>query len=384
MRLTGPAVAALRGGVAMGGFSLDGGRFSITPPPAGAVPALSRVQAECEALASMGTDAMGSLLPAAVGSGIAVGYGLVSVSPSVDANTRAYSPVGGPDRPALSVPARPSYRHRLAWAVVVGYRDIVSCPATLSPPGRPGRTERSSPRSAAAASARVPYAVFLADAATGGGALIYEQSQPSPCGGNSITPPSVTVPIEQTSVPWKLDSRDPGGYSAVLTAEVPPCDTNDNPVLVHAGTDMVRVVAYGPVAAHCGPARPVTVRLVAATVTSDLSATLTHAPLGLYLPGAGPAGPAVPSPATGVLHVLGLGDNGKAVTVHVGDVVAPPLLTGEVPPAAAPVRSSDPAVLGTLPAAIKLFLEFRAWKPGLATLTAPSGAWKVHVIVAAR
>jgi hypothetical protein len=368
----------------MGGFSLDGGRFSITPPPAGAVPALSRVQAECEALASMGTDAMGSLLAAAVGSGIAVGYGLVSVSHSVDANTRAYLPVGGPDRPALSVPARSSYRHRLAWAVVVGYRAIVSCPAMLVRPGRPGRTEGPSPRSAAAASAGVPYAVFLADAATGGDALIYEQSQPSLCGGNSIIPPSVTVPIEQTSVPWKLDSRDPGAYSAVLTAEVPPCDTSDNPVLVHAGTDMVRVVAYGPVATHCGPARPVTVGLDAGTVTSDLPATLTHAPLGLYLPGAGPAGPAVPSPATGALHVLGPADNGKTVTVHAGDVVAPSLLTGEVSPAAAPVRSSDPAVLGPLPAAIKLFVEFRAWKPGLATLTAPAGAWKVHVIVAAR
>jgi hypothetical protein len=366
----------------MGGFSLDGGRFSITPPPAGAVPAVSRVQAECEALASLENDGNG-LLPAAVGSGIAVGYGLVSVSPAVAANTRAYSPVGGPGSPAVSLPGIPSYRHRLAWAVVVGYREIMSCPAMLSRPGRPGRAEGPSPRSAAAASAGVPYAVFLADAATGGDALIYEQSQPSPCGRNSISPPWVTVPIEQTSVPWKLDSRDPGGYSAVLTAEVPPCDTSDNPVLVHAGSDMVRVVAYGPVAAHCGPARPVTVGLDAATVTSDLPATLTHAPFGLYLPGTGPAGAAAPSPATGALHVLGPEDNGKTVTVHVGDVVAPPLLV-EVPPAAAPVRSSDPAVLGPLPAAIKIFVEFRAWKPGRATLSAPSGAWKVHVKVTAR
>ena len=51
--LAGPAVSALKGGPALAPFSLDGGKFSVSPPLAGDTPAVTAQQAECAALASI-------------------------------------------------------------------------------------------------------------------------------------------------------------------------------------------------------------------------------------------------------------------------------------------------------------------------------------------
>jgi hypothetical protein len=71
--------------------------------------------------------------------------------------------------------------------------------------------------------------------------------------------------------------------------------------------------------------------------------------------------------------------------MHVGDVLAPPgLFPSEDPSTAQPARSSDPAVLGPLGIPGQgPFAEFRAWRPGQATLTVPGQTWLVYVIVLA-
>jgi hypothetical protein len=197
----------------------------------------------------------------------------------------------------------------------------------------------------------------------------------------------VAVPIEETSVPWTLDRCNLDRYSAVLTAYVPPCDFQDSVVDVTPGTDLVRVLAYGTVAAQCGQPRPVIVYLLAASVTQNLPPVLVHAPAGLYIPGTGRTAPHERSgPPTGTLITLGVLDSGTTITAHDGDVLAPPpVFPGEDPSTAKPTRSSDPAVLGPLGSAEQwAYAEFRAWQPGRATLTSPGRTWLVHVIVLAR
>jgi hypothetical protein len=91
-------------------------------------------------------------------------------------------------------------------------------------------------------------------------------------------------------------------------------------------------------------------------------------------------------PPTGTLITLGILDSSQTITMHVGDVLAPPpVFPGQDPSTAQPARSSDPAVLGPLNTPEQgQFAEFRAWQPGQATLTIPAGTWLVHVIVLAR
>src|SRR5262249_9282299 len=80
-QLGGPAVAALRGGPAQAGFALDDGKFSLTPPSAADRPLMSMNQAECAAFAAMTLE--GWSLGGVAASGIAVGYGQVSIAPSL-------------------------------------------------------------------------------------------------------------------------------------------------------------------------------------------------------------------------------------------------------------------------------------------------------------
>jgi hypothetical protein len=375
-RLTGPAVTALRGGAAAHGFSVDGGLLSIEPPPPGAVPRVPRWVAECEALAAVGSDG-GALDIAAEEWGLAIGYATVTVSPGLPVDSSFWQSYG------QAMPGPASYRNRLAWVVVFRTQLTASCPAVAvtSPPARPA------PGPGQPAYTGYGYEVFLIDATTGGDALIYDETQPVPCGGTGVVPAGVAVPIEETSVPWTLDRRNLDRFSAVLTAFVPPCDFHDSVVDVIPGTALVRVLAYGTVAARCGQPRPVTVDLQAASVTQNLPAVLVHAPVGLYLPGTGNAAPGESSgPPTGTLITLGILDSGQTITMHVGDVLAPPgLFPGEDPSTAQPARSSDSAVLGPLGTPGQgPFAEFRAWQPGQATLTIRAETWLVHVIVLAR
>ena len=373
--LAGPAVTALRGGAAAHGFAVDGGLLSVEPPPPGAVPRVPRMLAECEALAATGSN--GALDVAAEEWGLAIGYAMVTVSPGLPVDSSSWQSYG------QAMPRPASYRNRLAWVVVFRTQLTASCPAAAvtTPPATPA------PPPGPPASTGYGYEVFLIDAATGGDALIYDQTQPVPCGGTGVVPAGVAVPVEETSVPWTLDRRNPDRFSAVLTADVPTCDFHDSVAGVIPGTALVRVLAYGPVAARCGPPRPVTVDLEAASVTQNLPPVLVHAPAGLYLPGTGNTTPGQSSgPATGTLITLGILDSGQTITMHVGDVLAPPgLFPGQDPSTAQPARSSDPAVLGPLDIPERgPFAEFRAWQPGQATLTTPGQTWLVHVTVLAR
>jgi hypothetical protein len=374
-RLTGPAVTALRGGAAFHGFSVDGGLLSVEPAPPGSVPRVSRTLAECEALAAIGSN--GTLEVAAEEWGLAIGFAMVTVSPGLPVDSSSWQSYGH------AMPEPSSYRNRLAWVVVFRTQLTASCPAVAvtTPPATP------TPAPEQPAYTGNGYEVFLIDAATGGDALIYDETQPVPCGGTGVVPAGVAVPIEETSVPWTLDRRNPDRFSAVLTASVPPCGFHDSVVGVVPGTALVRVLAYGTVAARCGPPRPVTVDLLAASVTQNLPSVLVHAPAGLYLPGTGNTTPGQSAgPPTGTLITLGILDSGTTITMHVGDVLAPPgVFPGEDPSTAQPARSSDPAVLGPLGIPGQgPFAEFRAWRPGQATLTIPAGTWLVHVIVLAR
>jgi hypothetical protein len=392
-RLAGPAVTALRGGAASHGFSLDGGSLSIEPPPAGVVPRVSRTQAECEALAAI--DGNGYQFNVLAGeSGLAIGYATVTVSAQLPVNSNSWQSYLVNETGPHAVPAPASYRDRLAWVMVVRPELVASCPAMASttPPASQKtppapQTTPLAPQKAQPTHTGYGYEVFLIDATTGGDALIYNETEPSPCGEPGDMPANVAVPIEEMSVPWTLDQRNPNKYSAVLTADVPACDLYDPNVSVVPGTGLVRVLAYGQVAPRCGQPSPVTVYLQAAGVTHDLPPVLDHAATGLYIQGTGSNGPPESSgPPTGTLTLLTPTESGKTITIHVGDVLAPPLMfPGEQPMTAKPVRSSDPAVLGPLnphPQPVA-FEEFRAWRPGRATLIAPVGNWEVHVIVLA-
>jgi hypothetical protein len=55
------------------------------------------------------------------------------------------------------------------------------------------------------------------------------------------------------------DSREPHDSHATLTAYVPSCEGYDKLVNVVPGANLVQVLAYGQVAASCGPPRPVSV-----------------------------------------------------------------------------------------------------------------------------
>ena len=82
-----------------------------------------------------------------------------------------------------------------------------------------------------------------------------------------------------------------------------------------------------------GAVRPATVDLQAASVTRDLPPALVDAPAGLYLPGTGNTTPGENSgPSAGTLIPPGILDSGQTITMHVGDVLAPPpLFPGEDP-----------------------------------------------------
>jgi hypothetical protein len=270
--LTGPAVADLTGGAATGGFSLDGGAFSIKPPPAGDAPRVSRTRAECEALAAVASDGEPFIYADGL-SEMAVGYGLVTVAAGLPVSSwDGHYP--GMTRPT---PAPAGYQGRLAWVTVFRITDRANCPGVT----------QTTPPSPGGASNGFYYEVFIIDAATGGDALTYEEAAPGQCNGPALSAPSVSIPVELTSVRWRLDSRGPHNSYATLTAYVPPCLDYDKQVELGVESDVVTVLAYGQVAAVCGPPRPVVVHLEPAHGLDSLRPRLAHAATGLYLTGAG-------------------------------------------------------------------------------------------------
>jgi hypothetical protein len=274
--LNGPAVTDLTGGaVAGGGFSLDGGRFSIKAPSAGDVPRVSRTQAECEALAAVASDGEPFIEADGV-SEMAVGYGLVTVTAGLPVSSWE----GHYPDITLPTPAPAVYQGRLAWVAVFRVTDRDNCPGVT-------QTDAPSPDEA---DNGYYYEVFIVDAATGGDAITYEEAVPDQCDGPGVSAPSVTIPVELTSVRWKLVRRGPGAAYETLTAYVPPCLDYDKQVGFGFDSKQVTVLAYGQVAASCGPPRPVSVRLELGS-DSNLQwprpLVLAHADTGLYLTGTG-------------------------------------------------------------------------------------------------
>jgi hypothetical protein len=273
--LNGPAVTDLRGGAAAGGFSLDGGGFSITPPPAGDVPRVSRTQAECEALAAVASDGEPFIETDGV-SEMAVGYGLVTVSSGLPVSSWQ----GSYPHITLPTPAPAAYQSRLAWVTVFRVTNRDNCP---------GVTQTDAPSPDGAYNGYY-YEVFVIDAATGGNAVTYEEAVPDQCIGSGVSAPSVTIPVELTSVRWKLDSRGPRNAYDTLTAYVPPCLDYDKQVGFDLDSNQVAVLAYGQAAASCGPPRPVSVRLELNSYSNPgwpRPLAPVHAATGLYLTGTG-------------------------------------------------------------------------------------------------
>ena len=203
-RLTGPAVTALRGGAASHGFAVDGRLLSIEPPPPGAVPRVSRTLAECEALAAIGSNG-GALDVAAEEWGLTIGYAMVNVSPGLPVDSSSWQSYG------QAMPGPASYRNRLAWVVVFRTQLTASCPAVAvtTPPATPA------PAPDQPAYAGYYYEVFLIDAATGGDALIYDETQPAPA----------AAPASSQSA-WRCRSRKPrcrGRWTAATRTGTPRC-----------------------------------------------------------------------------------------------------------------------------------------------------------------
>jgi hypothetical protein len=270
--LNGPAVTDLTGGAVIGGFSLDGGRFAIMPPPAGVVPRLPRTVAECEALAALASD--GEPFIAADGvSQMAAGYGLVTVSAGLPASSWQGSYAGM----TLPTPAPARYQRRLAWVAVFRITDRAGCP---------GVTQTTAP-SPGGTYAGYYYEVFIVDAATGGDAITYDEAAPAQCDGPGLSAPSVSIPVELTSVRWELGRPGPHDSHATLIAYVPPCLDYQKQAGAGYGSYLLTVLAYGQVAASCGPPRPVIVRLKPALGPGSVNPSPGHAPTGLYLTGSG-------------------------------------------------------------------------------------------------
>jgi hypothetical protein len=379
--LSGPAVTALTGGAATQSFSLDHGKLVIDRPKSSDRPTFSGNTAMCDALAS--SEMYGGNFGAfAQDSGVLVGYARVSVNGTKLAAESGSVGVLTDGSVAPKLPAAADYRNRLAWVLVVGSESTYNCPAL-----------RLTPTQHASTVDAYGYQIFLVDARTGKDALAYTEGGQDPCGGPGVQQPSVSVPIDDVSVPWTMVSRDPNGYAATIAVKVEPCD-GYSPVLNADGDhkSRVNVLVQRPIGVACGASRSVDFQLHADVVTDSLPATLIHAPTGLMLPTA-PDRVAPEASATSVLHQVSIGDCGRTFKVGVGSVIVmPPLSGNETGPY--PVTSSDPGVVGPLdgqptgPVA-----ELRAWKAGHADLRLtkiqPDVAshltcampWTVHVIV---
>jgi hypothetical protein len=390
---------ALHGGPARAGLSLDGGKFVMTPPAAADTPQVSATQAECLALASSSPDVF-SMPDLASQSGIAVGYGRVSIAPALTPPSTfpyvARSGLNQNTNPRLPAPG--SYRQRLAWLVVVTDMKV-----SFGPGFRTG-----GPNSTAARSTSPPdfdYLIFVVDATTGSDALVYSEGQPS-----------VTVPAEHVSVPWTLVSRSPDGFSGQVRATVQTCDGLPKPVTIDHARASLAVVVERPIGADCGTQEHVTLPLDAAAQTADLPENIEHAPLGPVITAhpssespnprdcstipshGGPPELACryvgPGATPGIVRSVGEFDNNTTIHVPVDSVLyVDPLHTG-TEYAALPVRSSDPAVLGPLDNFQDYEINaFRAWRPGHADLLVPirgctttggprcASPWTLHVTI---
>jgi hypothetical protein len=269
-RMIGPAVTALTGSAVRHPFSVDGTNLTVNPPLATDHPRVPATQAECDALAALNTE--NAPLSGETGSGVAIGYGRVTVLstlfPPLTGQPGVTDETPGDVQPKFP-PATP-YQNRLAWVVVFTHQVVEPCPmqSTTTPTTAPLRTDYD-------------YEVFLLDANSGRDAQLYTESQPNPCGGTGRLPASLFQPAEQVSVPWSLMTVSGNRYSGTIVASVLPCDGYSNPQFIDRTGNGLQVIVTRPVGASCGSSELVPMRVNAATVTSKLPTKVKHDWVGL-------------------------------------------------------------------------------------------------------
>jgi hypothetical protein len=358
--LGGPAVADLADGAARAGFSLDGGDFQLAVAKA-SKPRIDLDTARCEALAAQTPD--GYPLVRFALSGYAIGYGAVSIASAATANVYSnpatVSGATGGVPVAPRQPPVPSYRHRFAWVVVVPDQRPTSCPAqeatAAPPPAAPQGTDYN-------------YRVFLIDAMSGKAALVYDEGGPGPCGSGQRVAPSVSQPVDEVSVPWRLVSRDTDNYGGRIKAQVLPCDGYARSVNVTEGTTSVQVVVQRPIGYDCGRVSFASLALQSATVTTPLPPLIEHGPLGAYLEGFSRPRAQAGVTSGGELVNITPEDNHGHLTVHVGDVLVAIPFAG--PNSGVLFSASNTSVLRPLSGGG--LQEFRAVAPGTAELSVPA------------
>jgi hypothetical protein len=273
--LGGPVVGALRGGAIQTPLELDSGQLTVTPPQPEAIPSVSADQAECAALASINTNGL-TVLQLAEMSGAALGYGLVSVSPHLIATPEIPGYLQGTSNENTNptLPAPTAYQRRLAWVVVV---------KNALPSMGPCRSGSSTTTATGSSQQDYDYLVFLLDAKSGHGGLLYSGAYAQLCASSGDLPPSVSVPAERVSVPWTLGSRTRDGNTAQISATMLPCDGYPYTVFVDRTRPAATVIVDGPVNATCGPPKQVTFTLEADSAASALPAQIGHDRLGPYV-----------------------------------------------------------------------------------------------------
>jgi hypothetical protein len=268
-KLRGPGRRAVSDHRVVKGWSVDHGKLRVRPA-GNAATRVSRRQAACNLIA--GINPNNFELNSIVRGGSNLALGRMSISPSVRASTNDAGLIGSRRRPA-------PYRNRLAWILTVSFAAPSSCPGTGSGAGSARRVESTAPHRHRHG---WDYQVYAIDADTGLAPAAYIESTSEPCGGSGIVPPSVTVPIEELSLPWQLEKENGSRTSATLTASYSPCrkikasDSTivDRPKPVVGVGELRR---YGPV---CGTPRVETVSLSPPTIYRQIPRHLIHAPVG--------------------------------------------------------------------------------------------------------
>jgi hypothetical protein len=249
--------------------TFDGGALVIHVAPANAHPAISAHLAECNLRA--GLTAGFPVAEESRQTGLAFGLATVTVHDAL-LSGHAFGSISGSGYPTL--PALHPYHQRLAWVAVVQPEVGSACPA-----GRPS----PAPATTSPPRPRLPgYQVLVIDANTGGDGFVYAASRDQNC-FSGVEPPSLSPAIEDVSLPWRLVSRDPGGYSAAIDIAVRSCDgagdANRTFVVSRDKPGLVTTTVLRPFNA-CGVSRIQRFSLHAATVSSTLPATLIHGPVG--------------------------------------------------------------------------------------------------------